>query len=316
VSEPKSLRIVFAGTPDFAVPALRRLVEAGHPPLAVLTQPDRPAGRGRKLQSSPVKKAALEAGLPVHQPARLKDPKLIHWLTGLKPDLIVVVAYGLLLPREILRLPRFGCWNIHASLLPRWRGAAPVQRAIEAGDDVSGVCIMQMDEGLDTGPVLAHQSTVITADDTGGSLHDRLASMGAETLLDSVRRLATGETINAVVQADDGATYAAKLQKAEAEIDWKLEAAVLERKIRAFNPWPVAWCDLCGERTRIWAARALTVTSNQAPGKIVATRSEGIDVATGGGLLRLLRLQRPGGRQLSAAEYLNARPLAPDNIRA
>lgn len=303
------LRTVFAGTPEFAVPALECLIAAGLPPLAVLTQPDRPAGRGRKMQASPVKLAALAAGIAVHQPSSLKEAGLLHWLTGLQLDLLIVVAFGQLVPPEILRLPKFGCWNIHASLLPRWRGAAPIQRAIEAGDKVTGICIMQMDEGLDTGPIVACEATVIAADETGGSLHDRLARFGARNLLQCLQRLANGEPMNAVAQKSTGVTYAGKLTKAEAELDWKLDAPTLERKVRAFNPWPVAWCELGGERTRIWAARALTVTAPHAPGQIVAAAPEGIDVATNKGQLRLLRLQRPGGRQLGAAEFLNSRPL-------
>jgi methionyl-tRNA formyltransferase len=303
------LRIVFAGTPEFAVPALERLIAAGFPPVAVLTQPDRPAGRGRKMQACPVKRAALAAGIPVQQPPSLKDRELVHWLTGLQLDLLIVVAYGQMLPPEILQLPQFGCWNIHASLLPRWRGAAPIQRAIEAGDKLAGICIMQTDEGLDSGPIVACEATAIAADETGRSLHDRLAKLGAENLLRCVGRLAGGEPMKAVAQKSSGVTYAGKLAKAEAELDWKLDAPTLERKVRAFNPWPVAWCELRDERTRIWAARALTATSQHPPGQIVAATPEGIDVATNKGLLRLLRLQRPGGRQLSAAEFLNARPL-------
>ncbi len=306
---PIPLRIVFAGTPGFAVPALNRLVSAGSAPLAVMTQPDRPAGRGRKIQPSPIKQAALAAGIPVYQPASLKDPEVTPWLAGLQPDLLIVVAYGLILPPEILEVPRFGCWNIHASLLPRWRGAAPIQRAIEAGDKLTGVCIMQMDEGLDSGPILACEATVITADETGKSLHDRLAQMGADNLLQCVQRRAAGEPVRAVAQKDSGISYAAKLEKTEAELDWTADAATLERKVRAFNPWPVAWCELSGERTRIWSARALTSSSQHPPGEIVAASPDGIDVATSDGLLRLLRLQRPGGREQSAGEFLNARHL-------
>jgi len=308
VTTAKSLRIVFAGTSGFAVPALNQLVNRGWPPLAVLTQPDRPAGRGRKMQASPVKQAALAASIAVHQPGSLKDHEICRWLVSLQPDLLIVVAYGLILPREILAAPPFGCWNIHASLLPRWRGAAPIQRAIEAGDETSGVCIMQMDEGLDTGPILARQAVVIAADETGGSLHDHLAILGADTLLQCVHQLANGTAMTAVAQQNSGVTYAAKLQKAEAELDWQLGALTLERKVRAFNPWPVAWCDLAGERTRIWAAGSLPAPSqHHLPGAIVAANAAGIDVATADGLLRLLQLQRPGGRQLSAAEFLNAR---------
>ena len=310
VNAPTSLRIVFAGTSAFALPALNRLLGAGAPPLAVLTQPDRPAGRGRRIQAGPVKQAALGAGISVHQPPSLKHADVTHWLASLQPDLLIVVAYGLMLPPEILQVPQFGCWNIHASLLPRWRGAAPIQRAIEAGDKLSGVCIMRMDEGLDTGPILACEAIIIAADETGGSLHDRLAELGADKMLQCVQRLAAGEPTRAIAQKDTGITYAAKLKKAEAEIDWNLDAPALERKVRAFNPWPVAWCDIEGERTRIWSARALDSASHGPPGVMIAATADGIDVATASGLLRLLRLQRPGGRPLNAAEYVNARRLA------
>lgn len=308
VTTVKSLRIVFAGTPGFAVPAFDQLISRGWPPLAVLTQPDRPAGRGRKMQASPVKQAAHAAGITVLQPGSLKDPEICRWLISLQPDLLIAVAYGLILPREILAAPRFGCWNIHASLLPRWRGAAPIQRAIEAGDEISGVCIMRIDEGLDTGPILARQTVVIAHNETAGTLHDRLANLGADTLLQCIHALANGDSMIAVAQEPSGIAYAAKLQKGQAVLDWQQSALALERKVRAFNPSPVAWCELAGERTRIWAASPLTAPSQQhPPGVIVAASATGIDVATGDGLLRLLQLQRPGGRQLSAAEYLNAR---------
>ena len=251
----------------------------------------------------------MKANLPVHQPATLKNQEAHDWLAGLRPDLLIVVAYGLILPREILHIPRYGCWNIHASLLPRWRGAAPIQRAIEAGDEETGVCIMQMDEGLDTGPVLLRQTERIAPDDTGATLHDRLARLGARCLLQCVQRLAQHDLPPAIPQQDKGVTYAAKLEKAEAELDWHRDAISLERKVRAFNPWPVAWCDLAGERTRIWAARALDTPAGQSAGKVVSASAAGIDFSTGQGCLRLLQLQRPGARPVSAREYLNARPL-------
>ncbi|MEJ8569542.1 methionyl-tRNA formyltransferase [Elongatibacter sediminis] len=311
---PASPRIVFAGTPDFAVPPLQRLIENGLKPLAVLTQPDRPAGRGRKLQASPVKHAALEAGIAVHQPASLRNEEFTDWLNQCRPDLMVVVAYGLILPAEVLAIPRHGCWNIHASLLPRWRGAAPIQRAIEAGDAVSGVCIMQMDEGLDTGGVLLRRETPIGPDDTGGSLHDRLAELGADALLQAVNQLAAGERPRAEPQPAEGVTYARKLDKAEARIDWREPAATLARRVRAFNPWPVAWCDIGGERTRIWDASARSDAAEAAePGAVLNAGPDGIAVATGDGILVLRRLQRPGGRPVSAAEYLNART-PPDRL--
>jgi methionyl-tRNA formyltransferase len=312
---PAHLRTVFAGTPGFAIPAFELLVRSGFPPVAVLTQPDRPAGRGRKLQASPVKVASLAAGIPVHQPPSLKDPGFVTWLTGVRPDLLIVVAYGLILPGTILGIPKYGCWNIHASLLPRWRGAAPIQRAIEAGDEETGVCIMQMDTGLDTGPVLVRDVEKISADDTAGSLQDRLAKLGAESLLRSMQQLATGALPKTEAQASTGVTWAAKLEKSEAELDWGEGAMTLERKVRAFNPWPVAWCDIAGERTRIWLAKALpaqsgarSAQSGALPGTVIAATAAGIDISTAAGTLRCLRLQRPGGRQLSSAEYLKARP--------
>lgn len=312
-----SLRIVFAGTPAFAVPALGLLASSGFRPLAVLTQPDRRAGRGQKVQASPVKQEARNLDLPVHQPPGLKDPAFVAWLQQLQPDLLIVVAYGLILPPQVLAIPRVGCWNIHASLLPRWRGAAPIQRAIEAGDQETGVCIMHMNQGLDTGDILLRGVEKITPDDTAATLHDRLAKLGATRLLHCVRELADGHPPVATAQAESGTTYAAKLEKAEAEINWLQDAVTLERRVRAFNPWPVAWCDIDGERTRIWAARALpppitqptTLPIAHPPGTLCSAKPAGIDIATAEGLLRLLQLQRPGGRQISAAEYLNARPL-------
>jgi len=306
VSSTSPLRIAFAGTPAFAVPALKRLIGSGFAPVAALTQPDRPAGRGRKMQSSPVKQAALEAGIRVHQPGSLKDPEVCQWLRDLRPDLLVVVAYGLILPREILQVPAHGCWNIHASLLPRWRGAAPIQRAIEAGDEETGVCIMQMDEGLDTGAVLLRRSAAILPDDTGGSLHDRLAELGATALLDCLQQLVAGKAALPVAQEKNGVTYAAKLTKTEAELNWNVDAGTLALRVRAFNPWPMTWCDISGERTRITAAMALPGQHNHLPGTLVGSGADGINVATANGVLRILRLQRPGGSEVSAAEYLHA----------
>ncbi len=306
----QGLRIVYAGTPDFAVPALERLLTHGFRPVAVLTQPDRPAGRGRHVQASPVKQAAAAANIPVYQPVSLKEPGVMAQVSALQADLLIVVAYGLILPPGILAIPEHGCWNIHASLLPRWRGAAPIQRAIEAGDPETGVCIMQMDEGLDTGPVL-HRSTIpIDRDETGGSLHDKLADTGADALLSCIEALARGVPPKPVRQAIEGVSYARKLLKAEAQIDWGQSAEILERRIRAFNPWPVMWCNINGERTRIWRAAHEPRAHDSRPGTVLGTSKAGIDIATGKQVLRLLELQRPGGKRMVAAEYLNARSVS------
>jgi methionyl-tRNA formyltransferase len=221
---------------------------------------------------------------------------------------MVVVAYGLILPRKVLAIPRLGCWNVHASLLPRWRGAAPIQRAILAGDDESGVDLMQMEAGLDTGPVLVERRTAIAADETGGSLHDRLSALGADALTEGLRRTMAGETLAARIQSEAGVEYAHKLDKAEARLDFQLPALALERKVRAFNPWPVAEADIAGERLRIWAARALDIATSAEPGQVIAATRDGIDIACVDGVLRLTSVQRPGGRPIGAADYLNARP--------
>lgn len=303
---------MFAGTPDFAVPGLHACLDAGAEVVAVYTQPDRPAGRGRRLAPSPVKQAALAAGLAVEQPESLRDPAAQARLAACAPDLMVVIAYGLILPRKVLAIPRLGCWNVHASLLPRWRGAAPIQRAILAGDAETGVCLMQMQAGLDTGPVLLARRTPIAPDDTGGSLHDRLAALGADVLREGLERMARGEPPAATPQDAAGATYAHKLDKAEARLDFSLPAAELERKVRAFDPWPVAEAELAGERVRVWAAsagdRGPGTGDRTRPGTIAAASKDGIDIACGEGVLRILKLQRAGGRIISAADYLNARP--------
>lgn len=305
------LRLVFAGTPDFAVPGLRACIDAGAEVAAVYTQPDRPAGRGRKLAPSPVKQAALAAGLPVEQPESLKTPAALQRLRELAPDLLVVIAYGLILPRAVLAIPRLGCWNVHASLLPRWRGAAPIQRALLAGDSETGVCLMQMEAGLDTGPVLLSKATPIGADDTGGSLHDRLAALGAGVLADGLRRVVAGAALPATPQGDAAASYAHKLDKAEARLDFSRPAAELARKVRAFDPWPVAEAELAGERVRVWSAQARDAGAAThgpvSPGNIVTAGKHGIDVACGEGVLRIVKLQRAGGRVIDAVDYLNAR---------
>ena len=305
----KTPRIIFAGTPDFAVPALERLVAHGLSPVAVFTQPDRPAGRGRKPRESPVKTAAASHQIPIFQPKTLKNEEIQAEIKDLEVDLIIVVAYGLILPPQVLDIPRFGCWNIHASLLPRWRGAAPIQRAIQAGDTQTGVCIMQMDSGLDTGPVFTCRSTPISGEVTGGEMHDRLASMGADALIECLEMAVEGRLAPPRPQDGEQATYAAKISKAEAQLDWQSPAAVLERTVRAFNPWPVAWCELGGTRLRIWKATAFGTRSRTEPGKVLAAGPGGIDVACGQGVLKLLEVQREGGRKMAVGDYLNAHQL-------
>ncbi len=309
MSKHPNLRIIYAGTPDFAIPALQRLLSHGFRPIAVLTQPDRPAGRSRRLHASPVKQAADAANIPVHQPASLAGPEAAEQISALQPDLLIVVAYGLILPPTILNVPTYGCWNIHASILPRWRGAAPIQRAIEAGDSATGVCIMQMDEGLDTGPVLHGVTLPIGKHETGGSLHDILAEAGADALLSCVKALARGAPPEPVKQAGQGLSYARKLHKAEAQISWQEPAQQLERRVRAFNPWPVVWCTINTERTRIWRAAHKKLDHDKEPGTVLKADKAGIEIATGEQILRLLELQRPGGKRISAAEYLNSRSL-------
>jgi methionyl-tRNA formyltransferase len=302
------MRVVFAGTPEFAVPCFRAVLAAGVEVVAVYTQPDRPAGRGRSLESSPVKRAALAAGIEVRQPVSLKPPAEQAALAALAPDLMVVVAYGLLLPPAVLAIPTHGCWNVHASLLPRWRGAAPIQRAIEAGDAETGVCLMQMDAGLDTGPVLLRRPLPIAADETGGSLHDKLARLGAEVLAEGLACVQSGTLPAPMPQPEYGVTYARKLSKDEARLDFARPAVELERRVRAFLPWPVAEAEVAGERLRIHAARALDGPIDAPIGSIVRADAEGLEIACGGGRLRLLRVQRPGGRVLDAGAYVNGRP--------
>jgi methionyl-tRNA formyltransferase len=303
-----SLRIVFAGTPEFSVPCLEACRSSGAQVVAVYTQPDRPAGRGRKLTPSPVKEAALAAGIPVEQPETLKTIEAREQLAAYQPDLMVVVAYGLILPRKVLTTPRLGCWNVHASLLPRWRGAAPIQRAILAGDTESGVDLMQMEAGLDTGPVLLERRTPISQDDTGGSLHDRLSLLGADVLVEGLSRTLAGETLHAQQQSEAGVMYAHKLEKAEARLDFTRPALALEHQVRAFDPWPVAEGEIAGENLRIWAAKAVEQNHSAAPGSVIAAHRDSIDIACGDGALRVTALQRAGGKRITAADYLNARP--------
>ena len=301
-----ALRIAFAGTPAFSVPCLRATLDHGDV-VGVWTQRDRPVGRGRQLSPSPVKTEAVARGLPVFQPENFRSEDARDELRALAPDLLVVVAYGLILPQAVLSIPRFGCWNVHASLLPRWRGAAPIQRAVEAGDRETGVCLMQMEKGLDTGPVLLERSIPIDADDTGGSLHDKLSALGAQVLGDGLARLRAGDPPVPRAQPVDGVTYARKLEKDEARLDWTLPARALADRVRAFQPWPVAEAVLAGERVRIHAATVLPAAAAAPPGTIVAAGRDGIDVACGEGALRIRVLQRAGGKAITAADYLNAR---------
>lgn len=303
-------RIAFAGTPDFATPSLRALVGCGATVPLVLTQPDRPAGRGRRLTASPVKELGLQLGLTVAQPSTLREPSLLPGFAD-RPDLMVVIAYGLLLPRALLDWPRLGCINLHASLLPRWRGAAPIQRALLAGDSTTGISVMQMDAGLDTGPVHSMKPMAIAANDTGGALHDRLAALAADALLEALPPILTGASVPAP-QRNELATFAPKLSKAEAALDWREPALALERRVRAFNPWPVAEALLSdGRRLRVFDAEALRDRPSTAPpGTIVAAGRAGVDVAAGTGLLRLKRIQPPSGRVMDVDAYLAAHSLA------
>ncbi len=302
------LRIVFAGTPEFAATSLVALLEScRHEICAVYTQPDRPAGRGRRLAASAVKRVAQQYRIPIFQPATLGDAEA-QQLHSLQADLMVVAAYGLLLPQAVLDAPCLGCINVHASLLPRWRGAAPIQRAILAGDRETGISIMQMELGLDSGPVLHRLSTPIRSADTAATLHDRLAALGARALLDTLGQIVDGRACP-VAQDETQASYARKLEKGEALLEWNLPAQQLERRVRAFNPWPVARTTLHGEPLRIWQADLPGERDTaEAPGTILQAGRDGIEVATGEGVLRILRLQGAGSRQLAAAEFLNGRP--------
>jgi methionyl-tRNA formyltransferase len=307
-----TLRVAFAGTPDFALPAFHALVGSRHTVVGVLTQPDRPKGRGRQLAASPVKVAAQACGVPVSQPVTLKTEADRADLAAWQPDVLVVVAYGLILPRAALDLPRLGCVNIHASLLPRWRGAAPIQRAILAGDALTGVSIMRMDVGLDTGPVFLERTVAIAPGETGGSLHDRLAAEGASAVVEVIDDLSTNAA-SSTPQREDGITYASKIDKVEALIDWSRGAVEIERQVRAFNPWPIAETRLDGEQLRIYAAHAIDVDHEPISGesgKVVDVRGDSIVVACGRGRLALSELQRPGRRPVAARDLINTLELA------
>lgn len=300
------MRLVFAGTPDFAVPSLRAAAQRSEV-VAVYTQPDRPAGRGRELTPSPVKREALLRGIEVVQPENFRSAVSKDALRALQPDLMIVVAYGLILPQSVLDIPTYGCWNVHASLLPRWRGAAPIQRAIEAGDARTGVCLMQMEKGLDTGPVLLSQAIDIDAQETGGQLHDRLASLGAQVLGDGLGLLRAGLRPMPQPQPEVGVTYAHKLDKNEARLDWSQPARALANRVRAFNPWPMAEAVVAGERLRLHGAIALDEAHAAEPGTLLRASRDGLDVACGEGVLRIRVLQRDGGKAITAADYLNGR---------
>lgn len=302
-------RLIFAGTPEFAVPSLQTLLDEGYSPVAVYTQPDRPAGRGRQLRASPLKTCAQDAGIPVYQPTTLRDPVVQAELAALQPDLLVVAAYGLILPPEALAIPRLGCVNVHASLLPRWRGAAPIHWALLTGDDETGISIMRMEAGLDTGPVFTQAACPIPRGITGGELHNGLAMLGALLLQATLPELLTGRLVPQP-QDDALATYAPKLSKTDLELDWSRPALELERRVLAFNPYPVTHTRLDDSILRIWRAVADEAEPVTAPpGSVLREDPSGIVVATGSGVLRLTEVQLPGGKPLPVAAFLNARRL-------
>ncbi|MFM4814363.1 methionyl-tRNA formyltransferase [Aeromonas dhakensis] len=300
------LKLIFAGTPDFAARHLAALLSSDHEVVAVYTQPDKPAGRGQKLTASPVKELALAHDLPVYQPASLRKEEAQTELAALGADLMVVVAYGLILPKVVLDTPRLGCINVHGSLLPRWRGAAPIQRSIWAGDAETGVTIMQMDVGLDTGAMIRKMSCPIAADETSASLYDKLAELGPQALVDTIDAMAAGN-IAAEAQDDALANYAEKLSKEEARINWSMEAVAIERCIRAFNPWPISWFEVADQTVKVWQAEVITQDHGQRAGTLLKADKQGIDVATGKGVLRLLTLQPPGKKAMSVTDLLNSR---------
>lgn len=303
------MRIIFAGTPDFAAQSLKALLTTEHEICAVYSQPDRPSGRGRKLTASAVKQVALEHNIPVEQPLNFKEDQAKKILANYQADLMIVVAYGLLLPQIVLDTPTLGCINVHASLLPRWRGAAPIQRAILAGDTETGVCIMQMEAGLDTGPVLARATCPISTEDTSQTLHDRLAILGADTLLAALPNIIELQS-NAQTQNESLTCYAAKLLKPEANIDWHQTANQISRQVHAFNPWPIAQTVWQGKVFRIWSASVIEVNSAAPAGEVIAANKDSIDVATSKGVLRLNQVQLPGKRAMPVADFLNANTIA------
>jgi len=298
------VRLIFAGTPEFAATALLAIVDSGHDVMLVMTQPDRPAGRGMSLQPSPVKRLALERGIAVFQPSTLKDAAAQERIVATGAEVMVVAAYGLILPQAVLDLPYLGCVNIHASLLPRWRGAAPIQRALLAGDSETGVCIMQMEAGLDSGPVLLREAVPIGAEDTAGSLHDRLAELAARLIVAALARL----PLAGQPQPEEGVTYAHKIGKGDALIDWSVSAAELDRQVRAFNPVPGAQASLGGEAVKVW--RAAAVAGNGEIGRILRVDRDSIVVACGAGALVVAELQKAGGRRLPVRQFLAGNPLA------
>ncbi len=302
----KPLRIIFAGTPDFAAKHLSALLNSAHEVIAVYTQPDRPAGRGKKLKPSDVKQLALTSDIPVYQPKTLRDETVQQELAALNADLMIVVAYGLILPQAVLDTPRLGCINVHGSLLPRWRGAAPIQRAIWAGDAETGVTIMQMDIGLDTGAMLHKVTCPIAADETSASLYDKLAVLGPQGLIETLEQI-SAQTAVAQVQDDAQANYAAKLSKEEANIDWAQSAVAIERQIRAFNPWPVSYTQIAEQNVKIWQASVIDTATDAQPGTVIAATKQGIQVATGEGILNLLNLQLAGKKAMPVQDILNAR---------
>lgn len=300
------LKVIFAGTPEFAVPALDALLQSQHQICAVYTQPDRPAGRGQKLTASPIKQLAMQHDIPVYQPQALRDKDAQQQLRNLQADVMVVVGYGMILPKEVLEIPRYGCINIHPSLLPRWRGATPIQSAIIAGDTVTGVTIMQMDEGMDSGPILKQIDYPIATTATSGDLHQQLAALGAKVLLE-VLDLLTKNNLQPQKQDATRATYTKKIDKAAAKIDWHLTAMEVDRRIRAYNPWPVAYTQFKENVIRIWRSTPIIEKNTAKAGEILLINKAGIDIATGNGILRILELQLPGGKILNVANFLNAK---------